>query len=381
MMRQKSAFSLILVVLLVLGVSEICWALATMDIDHVRSKAVLGSKDFQIIDRFLADGVDELLKTEVFTSIAQIRATITSRSASETDSAQGQYAEQFSESAHKHISLGLKEAENLTPESRKIKIKMNLLILVDSLQDARLVEVATSQVENNGNLVRYWAVHCITDPVVMARFAKMPSGTVALRRISDKLQAIVADSSPEVLRLIVDFADQVRTAQSQQLLTEIADLRIKQYADWTVKNELLDTAVLKALDEKMSSSNAGRPALARQFAQLYSYVIQRYLKGGQLLNDQQNQQLASVMAETEMACIGKILGISQAVIRNAIEKDAFDALQAEHNRLLGTDAVAGRLGLKLGFDYGKALDGSVLLAGVSFPCISECICCRKGLLC
>ncbi|MHC4075362.1 MAG: hypothetical protein ACYSRR_05805 [Planctomycetota bacterium] len=367
MMKQKSAFSIILAILLVLGTSEICWALVTTDIDHVRSKAVLGSKDFQIIDRFLADGVDELLKTEVFASIAQIRATITSRSASETDSAQGQYAEQFSESAHKHISLGLKKAENLTPESRKIKIKMNLLILIDNLQDARLVDLATGQLENNGNLVRYWAVHCITDHVVVDRFAKTASGTVALGQISDKLQAIVADSSPEVLRLIVDFTDQAGTAQTRQLLSKIADLRIKQYADWTVKNELLDAAVLKALDGKISSSNSDRPALARQFAQLYSYVIQRYLKGGQLLNDQQNQQLASVMAETEMACIGKILGISQAVIKNAIGKGAFRALQAEHDRLLGTDAMAGQLGLKLGFDYGKAPDGSALLAPLALP--------------
>jgi len=51
-------------------------AVDTREIEQVRNKQVLNSQDLQIIDDFLAQSVQELIKTRDFTSIARTRTTI-----------------------------------------------------------------------------------------------------------------------------------------------------------------------------------------------------------------------------------------------------------------------------------------------------------------
>jgi hypothetical protein len=164
--------------------------------------------------------------------------------------------------------------------------------------------------------------------------------------------------------LIAQFAAGVDIPEAEQLLIQIADLRIKQYADWTVKYELYDSAILKYLSSKiplLSESPVGllpttidtKPELARRFAQLYSYAIQRYIKGAALLNDTQKSHLASVLVETEDKCIGRLLGNPQLTIRRALERQNAQAIMAEHDRLLGTATTSGQLPTALKFDYGS----------------------------
>ena len=80
-------------------------AASTIDIELVRDKTVLDDRDREIIDAFLAESIGDFLTTRDFTSIAKLRAIILNNQKSKQPN-QNQYADQFSESAHKYISEG-----------------------------------------------------------------------------------------------------------------------------------------------------------------------------------------------------------------------------------------------------------------------------------
>ena len=186
------------------------------------------------------------------------------------------------------------------------------------------------------------------------------------RLIVERLGELVDKSGHEVIRLMAEFAAAVKVAQGEELLGRIADMRMKRYADWTVKYELLDAAILKSLYKKITSGGSSRPVLARRFGQLYSYVLQRYVKGQDSLSATQKHQLASVLVEIEKSCISKLF-IPQTVIKRAVERGDYTALLQEHSRLLGDKTRAGRLPLKLKFDYGETSDGARRIAPLALP--------------
>ncbi len=367
-MKAKWVFFTVLAAFFVLIVPSGSEAVNTRDIDIVRNKPVLDSTDLQIIDDFLDEAVRELVNTRDFASIAQTRSAILARNTSRKSSAQAQYAEQFSESAHKYISAGFKLAEELTPEDRRFKAILNLLILTDRLEDIRLADLAMALLKDENTVIRYWAVHSVTSP----GFTKQLNTSIAAnsqlaRRIVEQLQGLVERSGPEILALVAEFAGEVGIPQGEDLLGRIADMRIKKYADWTVDYELMDGAILRLLYQKISSGAVNKPAVARRFGQLYSYVIQRYVKGRVSLNAAQKHQLASVLVETEKSCIAKLLATPQTVIKRAVERDDHTRLLLEHSRLLGDETRPGQLPEKLNFDYGRNPNGSFRTSPFPLP--------------
>jgi len=375
-MKCKEAIFGVLAAFLVLLMHSDSEAVNTRAIDRVREKGVLDSGDFQIIDDFLNEAVRELVRTNDFTSIAATRSVILARNSSKT-SVQAQYAEQFSKSAHKYISLGFQEAETLTPEGRKLIVKVNLLILMDGLADVQLVDLAIRMLKDKNTVIRYLAVHSITNAGIVKQLNSGGGDNSKLARlIVERLGELVDQSSPEEIRLMAEFAAGLNISEGEDLLGQIAEMRMKRYADWTVKYELLDADILRLLCEKMVSGDSNKPlpaasrekpVVARRFAQLYSYVLQRYVKGRDSLNATQKHQLASVLVETEKSCIGKLVEMPQTVIKRAVERDDYTALLQEHSRLLGDKTGAGQLGLKLKFDYGKTSDGLKRIAPLVLP--------------
>ncbi len=380
-MKGKGAIFGVLAAFLVLVMHSGSEAVNTRAIDRVRNKGVLESRDFQIIDDFVNEAVRELVRTKDFSSIAAIRSVILARSSSKT-SVQAQYSEQFSKSAHKYISSGFQEAEKLTQEGRKLKVKVNLLILMDGLEDVRLADLAIGMLKDKSTVIRYLAVHSITNAGIVKQLNSGGADNSKLARlIVERLGGLVdpppvasqREAAGEVIRLMAEFAAAVNVAQGEELLGQIADMRMKRYADWTVKYELLDAVILRLLSEKVSSGGSpmeslrtSKAAVARRFGQLYSYVLQRYVKGRDSLSATQKHQLASVLVEIEKSCIGKLL-MPQTVIKRAVERGDYTALLEEHSRLLGDKTRAGRLGLKLKFDYGKTSDGVKRIAPLALP--------------
>lgn len=374
-MNIKQAFFTVLIAFFVLTTSSNSVAVDTTDIDKVRNKGVLDDQDFKIIDDFVAQALQELVRTRDFTSIAKVRTVILSRH----KSTQGQYVQQFSESAHKHISAGFEQAQTLNPQERKTKVIINLLILIDGLEDLRLVDLALGMLKNDSKVVRYWVVHCLTNPAIIEQLNSGTTSNVKVATIiAEQFKELVESSGPEIIALMAKFAAGVNIPQAEELLLQIADMRIKRYADWTVEYELLDSAILKSLNSKISLSpvapggpmpttGTGNPAVARRFGQLYSYAIQRYVMGGEILSDIQKQHLASVLVEIEDKCLGRLIGKPQTTIKRAIERNNVTTLIAEHNRLLGDETTPGQLPLKLGFDYSTTTTGSKRTAPIPLP--------------
>ncbi len=369
-MRGKRTFLGVLAAFLVLAMHSGSEAVNTRAIDRVRNKGVLDSSDFQIIDDFVNEAVRELVRTkdEGFSSIATTRSVILARRSSKT-SVQAQYAEEFSKSALKYISSGFQDAEKLTSEGRKLKVKVNLLILMDGLRDVRLADLAIGMLKDKNMVIRYLAVHSLTNAGIVKQLNSAGADNSKLaRRIVERLGELVDKSGPEVIRLMAEFAAAVKVAQGEDLLGQIADMRMKRYADWTVKYELLDATILKLLYKKITSGGSSPPGrIARRFGQLYSYVLQRYVKGRDSLSATQKHQLASVLVEIEQSCISKLLGMRQTVIKRAVEGGDYTALLQEHSRLLGDKTRAGQLPLKLKFDYGKTSDGAKRIAPLTLP--------------
>ncbi|RKY24688.1 MAG: hypothetical protein DRP62_03235 [Planctomycetota bacterium] len=367
-MKDKRMIFTVPAVFLILTLNPVLQAVNTRDVDVVRSKAVLDSKDLQTIDNFVAESVRELINTKDFTSVSRIRAAISSRSKSATDSAAAQYAQQFFDSAYKYISLGFEEADKLTPESRKLKAVLNLLILTDSLENLRLAKPAMKLIDDKNAVISYWAVHSVTNDAVVRQLNSGGVDNLKLgSEIIERLEKLVEGTNPDIIALVVEFATEVEIQQGEDLLVQIADMRINKYAEWTVDYELLDAAVLKSLYKKISLSGAGKSAVARRFCQLYSYAMQRYVKGQDFLDDEQKHQLASVLVEIENCCIWRLLGTPQSVIKKAVEQNDYAGLLREHNRLFGDETKAGQLPLKLNFDYGKTDDGNIRTCPLALP--------------
>ena len=238
----------------------------------------------------------------------------------------------------------------------RIKAVLNLLILVDNLEDVQLLDLAMVCLNDENTVIRYWAVHSVTNAGVTGKLNA--GGTTGLKLMSDiveRLKGLVDSSSPEILALVAKFAAEVNVVQGETLLGRIVDLRISKYADWTVEYELLDSAILRLLSEKISSTGLDRMAMAQRFAQLYSYAIQRYAMGQDLLSATQKHHLASVLVETEKSCVSELLESPQVGVKRAVEQGDYRVLLLEHNRLLGDETKPGQLPLKLNFNYGTKI--------------------------
>jgi hypothetical protein len=376
-MKIKWAFLTILAAFSVLAINSNAVAVDTKDIDNVIKKGVIDDQDKKIIDDFLSQAVQELVKTKDFTSIAKLRTVILSRKIS-----QSQYAQQFSESAYKHIQSGFEQAQILRPEDRKTNVIISLLILMDGMEDLRLSDLAMAMLKDQNMVIRYWAVHCLTNPAIIQQLnSAATSNPQPATTIAERLKEVVETSKAEIIVHIAGFAANVNIPEGEELLLHVADERIKRYADWTVKHEFYDIIILKLLESKipLSSQDPGattptslrKTAIAQRFAQLYSYAIQRYIKGKDILNETQLQQLASVLIEIEDKSISRLMGGTQATtrtIRRAIERgDTMEALLDEHNKLLGNETTAGQLPSKLGFDYSTTPNGPKRTAPIPLP--------------
>lgn len=370
-MKVRWVVFAVLPVFLVLIANSVSGAVDTSDIERVREKQVLSGEDLQIIDNFVREAVQELVNTEDFTSVAKVRAVLLVRVSSNRPSAQTQYGEQFSESAYKHISEAFKQASEIARQERKFRVMVNLLILVDGLENPRLADLALGMLRDENTVIRYWAIHSLTNSGFTKQLnSGKGAGFQLAARIAEQFKGLVESSAPETLALMAEFAADVNVSQGEDLLLQITDMRIKRYADWVVEYELLDGIVLKSLYKKVSSASPSKPAVARRFGQLYSYVLQRYIYGQNSLSAAQKHQLASVLVETEKSCISRLLEMPQASvvgIKRAIENRDYMGLLREHNRLLGDERRAGQLPKELKFDYGLNPDGTKRTAPFVLP--------------
>jgi hypothetical protein len=352
-MNLRRAFFTLCVGGMVLSAVSVCQGIIdTTRIDEIVKKTTLSQDDLQGIDEFMADAVQDIVQAVDFAEVSKSRATILKYQAGK----QPEYVKQYTDSAYKQIEKGLAGLQDTSDPAKRSKIATNLLILADSLKDPRMMDLAVKAIAEKEPAIRYWAVRIATDPNLWSKLNQNQASAAQLTtKLLTEFNQVAPASTPEVMALMSGFAGPMNAAAADELLTRIADARIKQYGDWTISYELADVTILRQLSDKILAGSAAKSQLAKRFAQLYSLAIQRYMKGQSLgaLRDQSRDYLAAVLVETEDKCLGKLLGATQTTIRKAVEAGDAKTLQAEHDRLFGTAGKPGALPAKFSFTYGS----------------------------
>jgi len=362
-MAKKRFCFVIIVLAVVFCLNSAVFAADTREIDVVFKKArsaggALNSGDKKVIAEFVSRSLEEMVIALDYKDMADIRGEIVSRSVIKKPS---QYSMAFAASMEKAVKPALAEVARLSDKSRMMQLKLNLLILLAQVENMELAPVGMSMFDDKNAAVRYWAVNSVANTEIATQLKSKVTGDEKLaKQIISRFDKMVNDRTlPEILNLIVGFADVLDTPQADALLVRIADVRIKSYAAWKVKFELMDANLLNSLARCIKANKTGNEKeiaeIARRFAQLYSYAIQRYVSGFETLEASQKAQLKFVLADVEQSSVSKLLGRSQNVIKQYVNNSSqrsLDSLGKEHDSLLGKASRAGRLAYELKYDYG-----------------------------
>lgn len=362
---SKKRFCVVYVALaVVFCLNSAVFSADSREIDVVFQKAksaggkLIGS-DKEVIDKFVSNSLDELINALDFEEMAEIRGEIVSRSSKKKPTL---YSMAYSSAIEKSIKPALADVARVSDETRKVQLKLNLLILLAQVESMELAPVGMSMFDEENAAVRYWAVNSVANSKIAKQLKSKVTGDAKLaKQIVSRFDKMIDDKTlPEILNLIVDFADALDTPQADDLLVRIADIRIESYEAWNVKFELMDAGLLNSLARSIKTNKSGDEKeiakLARRFGQLYSYVIQRYILGFKTLEASQKTQLAFVLTDVEQTSLSKLLDRKQNTIKQLVNNSSQRSLYTlgnEHDSLLGKASRGGRLAYELKYDYGK----------------------------
>jgi len=266
----------------------------------------------------------------------------------------------------KNIGAAFSKAATLQDGPRRSSLDLNLLILAAEMKSTKMADFGLDMIDSQNAAIQYWAIKIIASPHIAEQLTARATADLQLKkRILDTLAiSIKKDICPVSLSVVLGFTKALGTDDSQgsALVYQIAQKRIDQYQNWTVKYELLDRELLNMLTScTFSAGNASkRSECARAFGQLFSYVMQRYILGQDILSSNSKQQLASVMVDVEKLSFGpeKFLARQRGAIKEALVKNKMDQLEHEYATLFGSSKRIGRLVSSFKFDYGTNSDGS-----------------------
>ncbi len=319
----------------------------------------LNRGDKEVIEKYVSNSMDELANSLEFTEMLDIRNEIVSFSIKKKPS---EYSMAFANAIEKAFGPALVKVENTSDQILKNQLAINLLILLADIEIMDLAPIGISMFGDENAAIKYWAVSSVANSEVATQLKAAVTGNpkLAAKIVSAFDKMVDNNTLPDILNLIVGFADVLDSSEADAILVRIADIRIDSYIKWTVKYELMDAGLLNSLARtirsKKLSAGTSKTKVARRFAQLYSCVIQRYILGFNTLADTRKAQLSIVLGDVEKTSVGKLTGQSQIEIKQLLSSNnqrTLDLLDKEHDSLLGSASGPGRLAQKLNFDYGK----------------------------
>ncbi|MFA6187306.1 MAG: hypothetical protein WC770_08895 [Phycisphaerae bacterium] len=365
---MKAINFLILFAIIFSFLTKTC-AVSTTKIDVVRAKETLVDTDTAVIEEFLAAAFDEFYAKTDFSDIAVLRTTIISRSTSELESGQIQYAPRFLTAAEKQIAQTLEKSSKLPDGLHKQLLTMNLMILINDLGNLEISKIALNYTQTPDVMVRYWAVNCLTNSNILRQLNT--TGSAETTRLAGQfvqnLQTVVKnENSGDILILAAQFAGSLKSPAANDLLIQIAKKREELYLNWQVNDEMVECSVLKSLSDRIQIDPDNAKITAKEFAILYSLVVQRYALGIDTLPAVNISNLVSVIVQSEKY-ITRFISDWPGSLKRAVEKGGGAGLLAEHDTLFGSSAAAGRLPTAAGFDYGKNANGSIMTTPPQLP--------------
>ena len=359
----KMKWTVFTVVSVILSVACVASAANTERIDNLLASAeknnqALGTLESGVIDNFLAEVFDELLAAEGQAEMVTARLQITFRKGTEKT---GHYSSSFVLAVRRQLKDIFGQLDSWDDKVRLQQVTRNLIILVAEMESLVLVDFGIDNLGDNDVIIRYWAVKAISQPAIAAQLnSEMTADADVADKIVTALDKVVeTETYGEILDLIVRFAASLDTIRARELLLKFADMRIAAYEDWSVSDEHIDAVLLNGIGAVAAKNSVTRKEAGQKFAQLYSYVIQRFILGADVLSEDSLAAMASVIVDVEAGAVSKILGRTQRAIRTAVEKKTYPALQREHDDLFGLPGIAGKLPVKLSFDYGKGPNGTL----------------------
>jgi hypothetical protein len=362
---RKSHFLAAAVFLTIFLLCVSIFAVNTARIDVVRGKETLADSDTGVIEEFLTDAFNEFLAKIDFSDIASLRNTIVSRSSSVRPSGQFQYGPRFFTAAQKQITEIFSKISQMPDGQRKQLLTMNLLILISDLNNVEASKVAFDYLQSPDVMIRYWAVNCLTNSNILRQLnvTESAENKRLAEQFVQKLQAVAqTEQSGDILILLSQFASGLKLPAANEILNEIAQKRINLYLNWQVKDEMVENWTLKALAERPQTDPESASVMAKNFAVLYSLVIQRYALGQETLPQNNLRNLASVIVQTEKSSLTRFIpDWMVGNLKKAVDKGSA-VLLAESDSLFGSANAAGKLPTAAKFDYGKNPDGSVKTA-------------------
>ena len=334
------------------------FAADSAQIELVKQKVGTGKlspQDISVLGDFIGNSIQEMFVQPDISQISVIRTQMVAQKGTSPS----QYAMQYAMAAKKGISNAYSQLSSQPDGLRKDHIELNLLIFAAEVQSLQMADFGFSKLDDGNAAVQYWAIKTIASPQIASQLTSRGTSDPELQKkiVSALEKSVNKGLYPASLGVVVEFANALKDKSAEDLLVQIAEKRMSQYESWKVKYELLEADLLKALAKKALTTNtiSQRALCAKTYSQLFSYVMQRYFLGQDVLSDVSKLQLTSVMVDVEQSTIGpgRFLDIAQKSIKMTLAQKNLIDLQKEHDKLLGSSKQTGRLGSKLKYDYGK----------------------------
>ncbi len=339
--------------------SSVSMALETRAIDELRKKDVLSDADQKTVEAFIGSGIEELFNLEDFSAASSLRLAIVSRKTGLNETSAQQYKTAFNSAAVESFTKAFGRLDQLQNQSQAFSVRLNLLLLMSEISDAGFVNLAIDNIKSKSSAIRYSAVKCLSSPDIIKQLSSATSADIqrAQNAISVLTEVAANETDGSVLIEIVNFAAGINSSDAEKLILEIAKGRIGKYESWTVSNDYVDAATLKALYAKSlkASSDSAKNDLMAALGQLYSYVIQRYALDAANLSEASKSQVVDVIVGTENDLMSQILGSKVGAMKKAIERNDMAALMMAHDSLLGSSDGKGMIASTVEFYY--SIDG------------------------
>ncbi|MBN1124388.1 MAG: hypothetical protein JXA82_05215 [Sedimentisphaerales bacterium] len=355
-MARKLSYVLLLATIVLMTGSKV-FAADTQRISALMAGSVNKTptaSDNSIIDGFISEAMNELLASRTISEGVQVRSQIVQYRGWDVNLAQ--YTRSYILAAKKHLERAFDQLSRLTNPETQLSIERNLIVLVAQLGSVELRDFALPRLDHADSTVRYWAVRSLTNRFVAEELSSsLTANPDAARSILQALaERVEKEIQPEILSRMAGFAAQLKMSEATDLLITIAETRMKAYENWNVQSERAETGILEALATatKFAGSTGEKTQLARAFSQLYSYVVQRYILGEQILPDKVKGQLKSTILEVEYSALRDLLETAAAnLFFQALSERGAITMQQAHDDYFGTASKAGQLGTKLTFQY------------------------------
>lgn len=335
---------------------------------YTQSKQQLDAAATGVIDGFWRQSMDALMLSKESQEIVAIRDILVAQKGDKETF----YTVAYIKAAETHLRSSFDIVHKWNEPERQLLVERNLMILVAGFGRFELADLAIAQLNSPDAMVRYWAVQALTQDTLISQLKS--DATIDAQKVQqliDSLTTYIKDQNDaRSLPSICSFALRMQTAAAQNLLLVMADKRIELYMKRTVKDEVVDASILKALGNVYLSisSPAVKQELMSRFGQLYACVMQRQMMG-KTLPDSSLNQLVTVIVEVEDSVLPKLLNGWTPKFKVSLTKNV--SIDKDYEFLFGSGLRQGELVSRLNFTFGKDSSGKPLLVPQAIPAQPE----------